>query len=374
MFVVESVRKILLFFIIFIISDFNQADAVNPSEEPLRSQILRGMELTINNNFQAASNYYQNLIEIYPNHPIGYFYKGANIQAQMLDAEDYSLSEVFYSLMDKAIKLSDSLIKQGTEEPWIYFYEGSAYLYKSFMKSKEGHWFSAYRSAKKGVHYLEHSVEIDSLFFDAYLGIGSYKYWKSAKSSFLRWTPFIKDEREEGIKLILAALNNGIFTQLVARDQLCWIFIDKGDCEKAFNYAFENYRQYPDSRFIKWTLASASFYFEKYEIIILPVSMNFLEENASAEERLKFLKMLNRKGKEVKGDYLITGSFITEENNVIINTQIFDIERQEIMYVDDAENKISAIMLELIEELSENINDELEYARELREEERRRAT
>jgi hypothetical protein len=266
MFVVNFIRRILLFFLLFIVVDFNQVVAVNPSEEPLRSKILQGMEFSINNDFQAASNCYQDLIGIYPNHPIGYFYKGANIQAQMLDAEDYSLSGIFYFLMDKAIKLSDSLLQQGNIDPWILFYEGNAYLYKSFMKSKEGHWFSAYRHAKKGVHYLERSVKIDSLFFDAYLGIGSYKYWKSAKSSFLRWTPFIKDEREEGIELILATLNNGIFTQLVARDQLCWILIDKGDLEKAFNFSLENYRQYPKSRFIKWTLASAAFYFAEYEI------------------------------------------------------------------------------------------------------------
>ena len=34
---------------------------------------------------------------------------------------------------------------------------------------------------------LQQPFELDSAFYDAYLGVGSYKYWKSSKGKFLTW-------------------------------------------------------------------------------------------------------------------------------------------------------------------------------------------
>jgi tetratricopeptide (TPR) repeat protein len=233
--------------------------ALGPSQAPLRSLTVEGSELTINCRFEEASVQFQELIDWYPYHPIGYFYQGAVCHSRILDREDYQFADQFYQNMDKTIYLADSLQHIRQNDSWILFYQGSAFLYRSFQKAKTGSWFSSYRDARRGVNRLEKALVVDSLLYDAYLGIGSFKYWKSARANFLLWLPFISDEREKGIKLVVEAVKKGQFVNSVGKDQLCWILMDKGDYAEAFKIARENSESYPDSRFYKWTLASAAF-------------------------------------------------------------------------------------------------------------------
>jgi len=265
----------LLFSFIFLIRPVvAQVLSPDPTAEPLKGIILEGIDLTLNNRFEQAANLYQDLIDSFPQYPAGYFYKGATIQAEMLDAENYQNATEFYTLMDHTIAVVDSLrnshmsshLGGGKNHAWLFFYEGSAFLYRSFLKMKAGEWYAAYQDAKKGVRSLEKTIELDSTIYDAYLGIGSYKYWKSAKSKFLLWLPFITDQRERGIELVSLAIQKGWFVGTVGKDQLVWIFMNRGDFQSALTLAMENYQKYPDSRFLRWTLASAAFYAKDWDL------------------------------------------------------------------------------------------------------------
>jgi len=260
LFLRKSSISILLWLWVATLFLFGKSWAVDPADEPIKSEILKGIELTINNQFDQAIQIYQKLKERYPGHPIGYFYIAAAIQAKMLDAENYSASQEFNQMIGRSIHIADSLIDSGTEDGWIYFYYGSSFLYRGLMKTKQGGWFSAYRDASKGVKFLEMAVQKDSTIYDAYLGIGSYKYWKSARTNFLTWLPFIADERAVGLKLIRKSLQKGMFVKWIGRDQLCWILMDNGDYPEALEIARSNCQAYPESRFFRWTLAFATFH------------------------------------------------------------------------------------------------------------------
>ncbi len=252
------IETYFVFSLLFILLSGNLF-GLSPVQEPLRTKIQTAIELSIKNQFETSISLYQELIDQYPNHPIGYFYKGATLQAQMLDAENYSSEKQFYNLMGKAIQYSDSLKSTGNADAWVLFYEGSAYLYRSFLKSKKGKWLAAYQDAVKGVDRLENAIKRDSLLYDAYLGIGSFKYWKSVKAKFLLWLPFISDEREKGIEMVRTAVEKGLFVPWIARDQLCWILLDAGKEQEALKIAKENFENYPSSRFFKWTLVETAF-------------------------------------------------------------------------------------------------------------------
>jgi tetratricopeptide (TPR) repeat protein len=230
------------------------ADIVRDPSSDLKDQILRGIELTILTDFENAKNIYNGIIEKYPGEPIGYFYMAAVLQSEMLDREDFTHNEEFEDFVEKCVQKSTSLQNQRKQDPWLLFYEGNAYLYQSFLKSKLGKWWGAYRDAGKGVNRLERALEIDSTFYDAKLGIGSYKYWKSTKIQFITWLPFIADEREAGIRMVREAIEGGEYSKLIGRDQLAWILLDADRLEEAKKYALQNYNAYPQSRFFQWTL------------------------------------------------------------------------------------------------------------------------
>lgn len=239
---------------------------LNPKDDSIKSLILQGLDLSYTNRFEEADRVFEQLIQAYPHHPVGYFYKAANLQAQMLDAEDYEREQDFYRLAERTIQLAESLQTADQADSWILFYKGSAFIYRSFMKMKIGNWLSAYKDASRGVGFLEEAVVLDSLLYDAYLGIGSFKYWKSAKAEFLLWLPFLSDQREQGIAMIYKAIEKGEYIRQVGRDQLVWILMDKKEYQEAFDLALQNHEAYPSSRFFKWSLASAAFRLGKWEI------------------------------------------------------------------------------------------------------------
>ncbi len=221
-------------------------------------RIRLGIEFTINNQFDKALSIFNQLVREKANRPAGYFYKGATLQARMQDEENFSQLEIFYGLMDSTIIAAGELNNQSGENAWNYFFEGSAFLYRSMLKSKFGNWLAAYRDAIRGSGNLEKALELDSTMYDAYLGIGSFKYWKSAKSGFLSWLPFVSDEREEGIRMVRLAIKKGMLSRWVGSDQLAWILLNEKKCPEALKITRANHQAFPDSRFFMWTLVEAT--------------------------------------------------------------------------------------------------------------------
>lgn len=231
--------------------------AQTPENPEIARRIEQGIILTIRNEFDQAEQVFRDLIADYPQRPVGYFYLGATYQAMMLDRENYDSLQAFRNVMQTAIQRAKDLLKKNKDDTWALFFEGSAYLYISFIDSKLGRIWGSYRNASRGVGRLKKILKYDSTFYDAYLGVGSFKYWKSSKMKSLKWLPFISDQRREAIPMIELAIRKGRFTQLVGRDQLAWIYLDDGKPEEALQLALENYRLYPESRFFQWTLVAA---------------------------------------------------------------------------------------------------------------------
>jgi tetratricopeptide (TPR) repeat protein len=260
---VLKIKNIIFYWLLIFIQSI---PAINPQDESVKNLVLQGIDFSLNNRFTEAEQVFDRLILQHPQHPIGYFYKAATVQAEMLDAEDFRQEEQFYDLTERTVQLADSLQKTGKADGWISFYKGSAFLYQSFMKMKTGSWLSAYKDASRGVTNLEEALAQDSLIYEAYLGIGSFKYWKSTKAEFLLWLPFISDQREQGVSMIYQAIDRGEFIRYIARDQLVWILMDKGDYREALRLARQNHEVYPESRFFKWTLAAAAFHSREWEL------------------------------------------------------------------------------------------------------------
>lgn len=291
--------------------------ADNPAAPHVRDQVLKGIELTILTDFESAERIYQELIQEYPDEPIGYFYMAAVLQSEMLDREDFNHTDEFESFINKCVQKSKSLQKQRGDDPWLLFYEGNAYLYQSFFKSKLGNWWGAYRDAAKGVNRLEKALELDSTFYDVYLGIGSYKYWKSAKIKFLTWLPFVADQREDGIEMVKKAFELGEYSRLIGRDQLAWILLDAGRLEEAKKYALENYQAYPESRFFQWTLVEVLFRMKEWDEayreygILLNAEREIPDRNHYNEVEclLKMAEIDFEKGNFSSADSLVTELF-----------------------------------------------------------------
>lgn len=221
--------------------------------------IHRGIKATIMQNYDLAMTTFDSLKTVSGEDPRPYFYQAAALQARMMDFEDYSEEDRFLQLLDQSAVLAEQWIKIDSLSAMGYFFKGAAISYRGFYYAQRKNYFKGLRDAIVGIKHLNQAVKTDSSYYDAYLGIGTYKYWRSRLTKYFKWLPFFPDQRKEGIRLIEKAVQHGRYGRDVAINGLIWIEIDRRNFVKAINLSRLMQKKYPGSRYFMWPLAAAFF-------------------------------------------------------------------------------------------------------------------
>ncbi|MCK5085899.1 MAG: hypothetical protein KAQ90_00190, partial [Melioribacteraceae bacterium] len=165
--------------------------------------------------------------------------------------------EFITSNLDKAEEISDGLLNQNDEDVWHNYFSALTNAYLAYYQALNLDYISAFTNGLTSILGFQKCLEIDENFFESYLAIGTYLYWKSEKMEFLNWLPFVVDERKEGIKLIERAIENTTYNKYLAINSLIWIYITEGKDSAAIELAEKTLEHFPNSRYLKWGLARA---------------------------------------------------------------------------------------------------------------------
>ena len=229
------------------------------------SLITTTIDNSIDHYYAEAESAAVEIIERWPESPAGYFYRAGVINSMMLDYEENYREDDFYQYIDQAVERAEILIDSEPENPWGHFYRGGAAGYLAFHHTRNKHFFSAFRQGLKAIKELDRTIEIDSTLYDAYLGVGNYKYWLSRRTEFLKWLPFIKDRREEGISLMYQAMKRGKYSRDTAASSLAWALINAGRYDEICTIAEEALKRHPGSRFFLFAYGRSLFQLGRYE-------------------------------------------------------------------------------------------------------------
>lgn len=104
---------------------------------------------------------------------------------------------------------------------------GSAYGYRGMYRTFRGEWGGAFMDGKRANEVLEESYKLDNSLIDNKAGMGTYLYWRSAKAGIVKYLLFWGDRKQEGIKNIKEALENGKVIKLWAMGGLLRIYIEE---------------------------------------------------------------------------------------------------------------------------------------------------
>lgn len=225
--------------------------------------VQRGIALTVNHQYREAQACFDSLATNWPTDPAGPFFQAALLHSRMLDYETDQGAEEFAALAEQATVMASRRIAANPSDAWAYFFRGAARGYRAFHAAREGRYLSAWQAGQACLSDLEEAVRLDSSLADAYLGIGSYKYWRGKLLRYLSWLPFIPEEREEGIRLIRKAIEKGRYSRFTGLSDLAWVLIDAGRLDDALDCAHEGLALCPQSRFFLWPVAEA--YFKKHD-------------------------------------------------------------------------------------------------------------
>ncbi|HEX9974978.1 MAG TPA: tetratricopeptide repeat protein, partial [bacterium] len=227
--------------------------------------IQKGVDHTFSCQFDSALLTFQNLIDAYPESPLGYFYRALALRAMMIDMESNRWEKEFEDLIDRSIDLSQKQIEHQIENTWDYFYLGSSYFLKGFSQAKSGKIIGGVINARKGLGHLNEALKSDSTLYDVYLILGNYDYLTGRYYKYIDWLPGISDNRQRGIERLKIVMEHGSLSRWAGIMSLGWIEYDRKNYNRALDLFQTGNRHYPDSRFFLWALADTYLKLEQYD-------------------------------------------------------------------------------------------------------------
>lgn len=221
------------------------------------SLLRKGIEKIILQDYHSAEEIFLLLDKSFPDNPLANIYLAANEITKSVDYAEELNEDLVDSLLDLSMNKTEELLSADDENIWNNYYEALIHGYKAYYHSITGNLISAFADGILSMRSFQNCLEIDVDFYEAYIAIGTYNYWKSAQSKSFLWLPFVSDNRDEGISFLEESLNSFSYNQHLAAFSLIWIYIDYGKSDKAVALAERMLNEYEDSRFFKWGLARA---------------------------------------------------------------------------------------------------------------------
>ena len=233
--------------------------------EDMHSWIVSSIEYVYNEKFKQAEEEAKHIIKKYPEHPAGYFFFAAAIEAWMEYYQSDKREEDFYRCCDKAIETGERLLDKDPGNAWAKFFYGGADGYKGTYESRYERWITSFRHGWKGVSVLQEIKKSNPEIRDVNYGIGTYNYWRSAMTKMLWWMPGISDNRQEGIKQLYDAKDFGVYTRVSAAGHLIPILCNEGRFSEALNICDEMLERYSTTLVFYWGRGQALFGMERFE-------------------------------------------------------------------------------------------------------------
>jgi tetratricopeptide (TPR) repeat protein len=226
-------------------------------DESVNLLLKSGIDDIINQNYPQAKSEFEKLNSKYPDLPFGKIYLAATEIARSYDyGEEYN-GEVISKYLNLAKGQSESLLNKNPDNIWNHYFLGLTEGYISYYEGLNGSWLISLKEGINSESNFEECLKRNPDFVEAYSGLGTYKYWKSKKTGFLSWLPFVHDDRAEGINYLEKAVDKSSYNTYLALNSLIWIYIDKKNFDNAVRISEKALKKYPKSRFFRWGLARA---------------------------------------------------------------------------------------------------------------------
>jgi hypothetical protein len=249
-------RCSILFFLINILS-VNPIFSQHYPDKRIDSLLKSGIELIITQDYSNAESNFKHLDAEYPQLPLGKIYLAACSIAESFDfAEEYD-TEFIEATLDEAKEIIEELLSKDENNLWYIYFYALAEGYISYYEALNKNWLTSISKGLNSISAFEHCLDIDDGFYESYIAIGTFEYWKSRKTEFVSFMPFYEDDTEAGIDNLRVASKLASYNSYLAINSLIWIYIDQKDFNSAVELGEEALADFPNSRYFKRGVARA---------------------------------------------------------------------------------------------------------------------
>jgi tetratricopeptide (TPR) repeat protein len=219
---------------------------------------VQGIDLTWQQKYDEADSVFRILTIDFPDHPAGYVYRAGVMQTKAVDREMMATESTFDSLIGISEEKAKAMIQAGGEKAkWGYFFLATAEGCDSYARVYRGDWMTGALRGVASSSAFKDALAQDSMMYDAYAGIGGFYYWRSRKTEYFNWLPFVGDDRPKAYSLLTLTIDHGVYNRYTALSMLVAIYNDAGSYHKAIECAQTGLARYPANQIFLWGLTTA---------------------------------------------------------------------------------------------------------------------
>jgi tetratricopeptide (TPR) repeat protein len=207
--------------------------------------LVRGIHQVHIEAYSDALATFDTLMAYRPDHPVGYFGAAAVYKTIMQNYRITIYESQMDSLLDQTAAIGEQAVRKNRRDVLAYFYMGGAYGFRGLHKIRKRDWLGAFKDGVKGLNAIQTALDRDPKMADAYYGLGTFHYWRSAKTKLLGLLPVFRKDRKRGIFEIELAIQKGIYTPVECRYALVPIYYDCEEYDKALAVNQELFEQFP---------------------------------------------------------------------------------------------------------------------------------
>lgn len=245
-------------------------------KDAIDRDLLRGIELLYDLDFEEAERIFAGLISGKPQRPVGYFYM-AMVSWSKLSIGFWTpqVLKEYAERIDLTISVAKKRIENLEADSFDYFYLGGALGFKGRFELMRQNWFSSYMLAYEAIAALQKCAKMDPSNVDVLLGLGIYDYYTARLSGVLKFLTYLflhKGDKEEGLSKLHQAADSALYSRAEAKSMLIHIYLFlEDDFYKALPLAQDlasSFRNNPRYRFFEGVVYIRAAQDERYAEVV----------------------------------------------------------------------------------------------------------
>lgn len=233
----------------------------------VKERVLAGIDAFYSMKYDQAMVIYDDLIQKYPNEPVGYFFRSQIFLWRYLF--DYSEPDYkrFIAACDKAIMIADEAVKANPNNNKARTILGAIYGFRSVANFRAENLVKATLDGRSCYNYLNEALKRDPQQYDAYLGMGVFHFGIAVMPSTVKFAANfagLKGDREGGLREVGLAADKSLFSRSDAKIFLAFIevYFNK-DYGKGYKYLQDLLQKYPNNIPVLYTLGNVETFLKK---------------------------------------------------------------------------------------------------------------